>query len=262
MARSPTSQDAKNFHELLSRTVDRLSRDLGLVVFRKQNGQHLILACLYSTIMQSSRECLLLMMQPTITLPSVLRSVVEAYADLRAMIIDVDHGQRIIATFEKEKRRHLRSMINSTDNPYHLDVAQHIDPRIELAKVDAELARLTALGHRPMDNKSRFEWAGLVAEYESYYWLLCLEGHNSVTALEARHVIRKENGDYELIATKDANSPEEICRWCDALSRILIDATMRLYGFLGIKRLGQCEEDLRQIELMVNELFGPSVEAA
>lgn len=261
MTRELTSEDAKRFHELLARTIDRLSQDLGLLVFQKQNGQHLIVACLYSTIIQSTRESLWLMAQPTITLPSILRSVVEAYADLRATIIDVDHGQRIIATFEAEKRRHLRSMINSSDNPYHNDAAQHIDPHSELTKVEAEIGRLKALGHSPMNNRDRFQWAGLVSEYESYYWLLCLEGHNSVSALEARHVIRKVSGDYELIAAKEYNSPEEICRWSDALARILIDATVRLYGFLGIRRLGACEEDLRNIQRIVNELFGPSLDA-
>jgi len=59
----------------------------------RENGQHLGLACLYATIVQSTRECLLLMSEPTVTLPVVLRSILGAYADQRALIRDPDHGR-------------------------------------------------------------------------------------------------------------------------------------------------------------------------
>lgn len=142
MTRNATREDAQRFHQLLTRAVKRSSLDLGLIAFQKQNGQHLVLACLYTTIVQSTRECLTLMSEPTITLPVVVRSIVEAYADLRATVKDADHGQRMVATFEGEKRRHLQSMIRSSGNPYHQDVAQHLDPNVELLKVDAEINRL------------------------------------------------------------------------------------------------------------------------
>lgn len=161
MPRTPTTQDAERYHAALTRVVDRLSTDLGLIAFRKQNGQQVVLACLYSTILQSTRECLMLMSKPTLTLPSVLRTITEAYADLRALIIDGDHAQRMIATFLAGKRRNLRSMISSTDNPFHRDVAQHLDPTIELPKVEQKLMDLEALGHRPMSNRDRFERAQL-----------------------------------------------------------------------------------------------------
>jgi hypothetical protein len=258
MTRSAKLEDAKRFHQLLTGTVNRLSQDVGVIVFQKRNGQHFVLACLYATIIQSTRECLNLMSEPTITLPTILRSILEAYADLRAILKDADHGQRILATFHAEKRRHLKGMIASSGNPYHQVITQQLDPHIELPKVEAEIKRLEELGHHPMFNRQRFEWAELENEYESLYWLLCLEGHNSVTALESRHVIKLSGGDYDLIAVKE-NSVEDVCRWCDALFRLLIDATVRLYGFLGIKRLAECERDLQNFNMLTTELFGPDI---
>jgi hypothetical protein len=78
---------------------------------------------------------------------AVLRSVVEAYADLRAMLKDADHGQHIPATFEAEKRRHLKSMIESSGNPYHSGA---IGSARELPKVEGKIKRLAKLGHRPL----------------------------------------------------------------------------------------------------------------
>lgn len=78
-----------------------------------------------------------------------------------------------------------------------------------------------------------------------------------MTALEQRHIVQFPNGDYELVAVKDNNGAEEVCRWCDTLGKILLDATIRLYGVLGLRRVGPCEEDLQAFDAHADELFGP-----
>jgi hypothetical protein len=249
-----TSGDAERYHQLLIRVVDRASLGLGSIAFNKEEAQHLALACLYATLVQSTRECLLLISEPTVTLPAVLRSILEAFADLRALIKDPAHGERMVATFEHEKKRLLKNMLMSSSNPYHEGLLQKIDASAELQKVEAEITRLRLLGYKQMSNRERFEWADLEHEFESIYWLLCLDSHNSLSAIERRHLIW-EGEDYELIAAKE-NHVEQICKWCDVLARILVDATIRLYGLLGISRVGGFEEDLSDLARIRAELFG------
>jgi Family of unknown function (DUF5677) len=253
MDRKITRKDAERYHELVIHVVDRSSQDLGLIAFEKEDGRQLVLACLYATIVQSTRECLYLMSQPTIAVPTILRSILESYADLRGLIEDRDHALRMFATFESEKRRLLERMIDSPANPYLRDIALQLDSGVELSKVEAEIERLRRLGHTRMTNSGRLEHGGLENEHAVYYWLLCLYGHNSVSILEQRH-INKHGDDYALIAVKD--NSVDVCGWCDVLVSILNDATVRLYGFLNIRRLGRYEEDGRDLAGLRKEVFG------
>jgi hypothetical protein len=198
---------------------------------------------------------MLLMAEPTIALPVVLRSILEAYVDFKALIKDGSYGERMVATFECERERMLTSMIKSSNNPYHQHLLQHIDAKAELPKVKAEIARLRKLGYGRTSNRERFRAGDQEHEYESLYWLLCLDSHNSLAAVERRHIIR--NGeDFELVAVKD-NSVAQVCKWCDALTSILGNSTIQLLEFLGVRRIAEYERDLRDLEAIRAEIFGP-----
>ena len=57
MATELMMADTKRYHQLLIRPVNRSSEDLRLLRFEKANMQHITVACLYATIVQSIREC-------------------------------------------------------------------------------------------------------------------------------------------------------------------------------------------------------------
>lgn len=216
--------------EFLTRLIDRATLDLGALQFKTKNKQHIALACLYFTILQSVTECVTLLNKPTITAPAVIRTILESYADLCALVKNKRHVERMLATFYREKKRHLTSILNSPDNPYHRDVATKIDATAELSKVTAELAKLKSRSHCPMLAEERFEFAGLTNIYRTFYWQLCLESHNTIGVLELRHIV--QHGDkLELVLVKP-NSAEDVWGYIDVLAAFLLDSSVRLYRFL------------------------------
>ena len=67
--------------------------------------------------------------------------------------------------------------------------------------------------------------------YQSIYWLLCLESHNNMSALDDRH-IEKEGDDYHAVLFKPAVLAD-LLRDLDALLAVAIDSGARIHSFLG-----------------------------
>jgi hypothetical protein len=241
----------ERYRALLERMVAQSTEDLDHMAFERASAQHVVLACLYATILQSTKECMLLLTQPTITAPAVIRTIVEAYADFCALIKDPDHVQRMLSTYYGEQKRHLKSMIDNPNNPYHGDVARHIDPVARLADVKALLTEAKGRGHEPMTNADRFRWADQKDIHQVYYWLVCLPSHNSITSLESRHVENHADGRYDLVAVKE-NTPEQLCGYYDALAGIVADAGQRLHEFLSTTvapGYAERKEELRRLRV-------------
>jgi hypothetical protein len=258
---NPKVSVGKHF-EFLARLIDRATLDLTALSFRTDKTQHLALACLYSTILQSVTECVTLLSKPTITVPAVIRTIVESYADLCALVKDKRHANRMLATFCKEKKRHLTSMLNSPDNVYHKDVATKINATVELRKVMSQLAKLKTRKHLPMLTEHRFQFAGLDDIYRTYYWQLCLEGHNSLRVLEERHIV--QTGDRLNLVLVKPNSAEDLWGWIDCLAAFLLDASVKLHKFLrsgAAKEYRKAWKELRSLRVLAYPEEGRSKRA-
>jgi hypothetical protein len=158
------------YREHLGLLLDCTQRLLPAVRFDKRRPQHVAAMCLYATILQSIEECRRLMDRPTVTVPGIMRSVLESYADLCAVIVDPEYPKKMLATLYEEQRRHLQDVINDPQNPFHAQVAAKIDPKEELSKVTASLAQLRKEGHLPLRIKDRLGAAGLANIYRTIYW--------------------------------------------------------------------------------------------
>jgi hypothetical protein len=230
---------APQIAELRSRTVALLKaseEDLPYLVFSKGNPQHLSIALLYCTIIQSCSECLVIMAQPTITVPGMLRSIFESFADLRAVIADPKYSDRMVATFYAEKVRHLEYMIEFPTNVYHADVAKNIDPASELVKVKQLLKAIEDSGSRALfGSKPRFVAAHLIEEYQTLYWQLCLDSHNNMGSLQGRHMEPDGNGDFELVLVKQNTAPD-LARYYDGIIAVLSDSAVKVHRALNSSR--------------------------
>lgn len=191
----------------------------------------------YFTIVQSACECSLLLQQPTITVGGVMRSVFESYADLCAMITVPNYDFRMLATFYDQKCKLYRDMLRDPLNPYHADLAKQHDAQGNLDVCLRLLDEQTACGHKPLSNYERLEQAGLKNEYRSLYWQLCLESHNSISAVEARHVEKTATG-IDLHLRRD-NRPSELLKYFDSLTSIVIDASVRIHELAHSSQLAR-----------------------
>jgi hypothetical protein len=77
------------YRRLLDGVLSAMRRDLSLATFDHGVPQQLTVACLYATIYESALESRDLLKNASVTtVGGVLRSVLESYADLCAVIID------------------------------------------------------------------------------------------------------------------------------------------------------------------------------
>lgn len=207
-------------------------KTLPTVKFDKHSSQHLAAICLYATIFQSVSECYKLIEEPTVAVPGILRSVLESYADLCAVIQNPDYTKKMLATFHDEQRKHLEDMIRSPANPFHADVAAHINPTTKLAEIQNALDGLRQNKHSPLSVFERFRTAGLGDLYRTVYWQLCLDAHNNVVALEHRHIRRTTGDDFEIDIFSE-NTNNQLGMYYDTMTALLIDSSRRLYALVG-----------------------------
>lgn len=246
MCTDDTKATAFQYREHLRSVVTCAVNTLPRVQFNKHDPQHFIAICLYGTILQSASDCYRLMQEPTVLVASALRGILESYVDLVAVIRDRDHAKRMLATFHDEQRKHLEDMIRAPDNPFHVDVASHLDPAQKLGEIGSELQSLKEQGHHPLSVYDRFAKAGLVELYRTVYWQLCLQAHNNIIALEHRH-IRRVGNDFEIDVFSD-NGNDEICMYCDTLCGILVQSTRKLYQLVEFSIPAEFEEVIAAFE--------------
>jgi hypothetical protein len=187
------------------------------------------LVAVYFTILQSAVELALLLQQPTVTAGGVLRGIVESYADLCALITTPHYAARMLATFYEQKCNLYRDMLRDPSNPCHADLARQHDPQTNLDECQRLLEEQKTRGFLPLSNYARLEQGGLKYEYRSLYWQLCLESHNSISAVEARHIEQTPNG-IDVHLRKD-NHTGELLKYYDSLTSIVIDASLRIHQF-------------------------------
>ncbi len=221
----------KDLAPLAREVITESISDAAAFKFDKHHPQHLSALCVYCTLIELARSELTLLENGDVTaMPAVLRTIFEAYADLRAILEDPDYYKNMYATFLEEKFRFLRNVERSASNPFLIPIAGRLDVKSELVKLEQERQEHKSAGRPPLSTAARFRAAKLEHEYESMYWLLCLEGHNNMSALDDRH-IEKTGDEFEVLRFKDAG-PDDLVRLLDALAAVVTDGTIRLHAFL------------------------------
>jgi hypothetical protein len=203
----------------------------GAIKFDKEHPQHLYTICTYGTILEIATGIIALVDARQVTcVPILLRTLLDALASFRCCIVDPNHFKAMYASFTKEKRRLLGSVMKNADNPYLKELSKTIDVAVAIPELEKELAALKAQGYEPLSAFEEFKKAGLQAEFQSLYWQLCMHAHNNVSALEDRH-IERTGESYEVVFFKEEDAADLI-RYLDAMCGIVLEATKRLHEIL------------------------------
>lgn len=191
-------------------------------------NQSFALASVYLTILQSSVEAAKLMREPTVTIGAVVRSIVESFADLCALAREPRYVRRMLATLYEQRCMMFQDMLSNPSNQYHASLAQQLNPTAELAEATRMFDEQKRDGFHPLSNYDRMDCAGMANEYRSLYWQLCLESHNNIASVEARHIV-ETNGSYGLILAKE-NPPGTMMKYYDSLISVLIEASLLVHS--------------------------------
>jgi hypothetical protein len=231
MTKTPIDEDIVAFRGLLHDTLGQSIVDAQQFNFDVSNPQHLLTISLYATIIQSAHDCSILLSEETVTIVGgALRSIVESWADLTSIIADEQYGQRMAATFAKEKKRYLENMLKFPKNPFFADMAKHLNAEAALKATTAEIAEYEKEGRKSLTNKERLSGAGLADIYQAFYWQLCLDSHNSPAMLQIRHLEDDGSGNLKINLFAPTTNIQRI-NFLDPLVAILLDAGKKAHAF-------------------------------
>jgi hypothetical protein len=136
----------------------------------------------------------------------------------------------MLATFYKEQIRLYMAMKRDPGNPFHADLGTRINLDEEIAAATSNLAEMQGRGQKPLRQADRFSAGGIQDLYASFYWQVCLKGHNNIATLEARHIVGE--GDDMRIILKKPTPTGEFVLYLDGLLAVVLDASLRLHEFL------------------------------
>ena len=234
------------FLPFLQQLADDCMRDASLLKFDKKHPHQLYPVCIYGTIVEISFGCLALVEKRQLTaLPTLLRSLLEAYADFQSCLKDPDYFNSMYASFLKEKLRLLKKVIATPESPYLKGIVQSVDMLAEKATLNDEIEKLKQKGYGTLGVWDRFSKADMEYEYQSVYWSLCLHAHNNISALEDRH-IEKEGDDYNVVFFKE-DDPKDLIRYFDTLCAVMINSSLRIHELLSTKTANRYEGHLKQL---------------
>jgi hypothetical protein len=209
----------------------------------KGNRQHVAIISVYFTILQSAKECICLLehFPNTVGVPVILRSILESYADMGALIRKPDYVYRMIATYFSQLCYLADNMLKSPQNPLHASLAPTSDPTKMLADAKTQLDKLKDAKHHPLKIKDRFVEAGKTDLHETVYWGLSMEGHNNIAALSKRH-LKIADSQIEKLMAFHPKPADEIALYSDVLMGIMADCAVQAHEFYGSARLQHFKE--------------------
>lgn len=243
-----------NILELKSKldNVYRAARDgLSDVDFEK-TPQHLIVVALCCRMIELAEVFLSLMGKKGAisALPGIVRSLLEAYADLINLKNDPRYLAQMKSSFYRMKKKIAHSSLcSSQENPYLAPICDEVDVETLLQEIDDEIEECIAEGAaKRFTIEDKFSKAGLVNEYQSVYVLLCNHAHNNIFELERRHIeICEKRLTIHLFSE---TKPEELYGLVDIVGACLVGTLHHVCEMMGTEAPIAADEaldDLRRL---------------
>ncbi|TAL23730.1 MAG: hypothetical protein EPN94_08825 [Nitrospirae bacterium] len=180
-------------------------------------------------------------------IPIILRSILEAFVDLKNLCKDPKYGYSLTINSNKESLKFLKAAKDNQDVYAELvahdpDVDQHIND------FEKEVNSLKNKGNKGVSIKDKFEKGGMAYEYQIIYSMLCAATHNDIRALRTRHmVINEDSFSLEIFKKEDVDT---IYESFGIASELLLRATDEVHGLLNSgmeNKLKVLRDDLNKI---------------
>lgn len=149
---------------------------------------------LHGTIVELAHACgALVLSEDFSSIPIVMRSLLEASIDQANLLIDADYVKNMEAADHSKFLQLLEQSVPGT-NPFLTGLADLHDIPAEIRAREQRIAELAAENRSSLRILKRFQRANREDEYRSVYALLCLDGHNNLSALVERHMDELPDG--------------------------------------------------------------------
>lgn len=234
--KNETDKLAEKCESVLASVLSLSFHFLEALRFNRKNLQHLYSVCLFARLIELASGCKALIENNTfVGIPVLLRSMFEANIDLTNMMKCPEYYKKMYASYLEQKIRLLKETASSKPNSFLDTVKERRNPKSDLEKTQKELDKLKGEHNGPIGTRCRAELAGLLDEYLSVYYMLCLDTHNNISSLEDWHLDVNIPDDYHVIAFKQQKS--DLIHYLSSIPGILLTQTKALADFLGTKNI-------------------------
>ncbi|WP_271894670.1 DUF5677 domain-containing protein [Candidatus Phyllobacterium onerii] len=216
--------------------------------FDKRQEIQRVLISLYATILEQSESVAILLKAGKVGgTDAILRSLLEAWVDLSALLKDEKYLDNMNAAYHKEWKKLIEEGI-AGDNAFLAGFGDNDVVVESLNSHRKSFEEYRAAGIHPLSAFERFGKADMVDEYRSVYNLLCSESHNNIRSLMNRHMRVRDN-DIELVLNNFTGDGEcEVT--LDSVAGILMNSSLAMHHrFLSGQPNGFAEMDKRLAEL-------------
>lgn len=180
-------------------------------------------------------------------IPVILRSILEAFVDLKNLCQDPMYGYSLTINSSKESLKFLKA---AKDNPrVYAELIAH-DPDVDqhIINFETEIKSLRSKGNKEVSIKEKFEKIGMAYEYQINYRMLCAATHNDIGALRERHmVIDGDSFSLEIFKNEDVDT---IYESFGIASELLLRSTYEVHGLFNSgqeNRLKLLRDELNKI---------------
>lgn len=172
--------------------------------FDKKHPWHRNLVVLYGAILEYTDTLVhLIDARKAVSVPVVMRSLVEAFVDFKNLAEDRGYGNTMEASYHHEWLRVLRSA-DGAESPYLASIGRAPELEGQIRDHEEKLQTLKDRGFNPISNRSKFETAGMLDEYLSIYNFLCSYSHNNIRSLIERFMeIDRESEEINIVFFRD-----------------------------------------------------------
>ncbi len=192
---NPTVVFFSGFHD----RVVELSKSL---VFNKDRILHFHVMALYGSILEYASSMLILTKDgPKWSIPVVFRSLLDASLDLLNLCKEPTYGHRLEVEHLRGWKDFLGHAIRG-ESEYLNELGQMPEIKLEHQGVKARMEELKSQGYSGIGMAEKFKILDMEDEYFSIYKMLNSHAHNSISALQQRHIERDE-GDFQIVYYKD-----------------------------------------------------------
>ncbi|MBW2612882.1 MAG: hypothetical protein JRE12_11065 [Deltaproteobacteria bacterium] len=218
------------------------------IKFDSNHALHQHVVSLYGSVIELSSSIKVLYKSGHYsTISLVLRTILEAFVDLRNLCRDPKYGYSLTINSYKESLNFLKTA-KDDQNVYTEMTAR--DPNVDqhIANIEKKNERLKSNGYKGINIRGKFEKADMLDDYLTIYNMLCADTHNDIRALRARHmVIGEDSFSLEFFKQEDT---EAMYNYLGIASELLLRATYEIHSLLDSgkdKELQSLRDDLNQI---------------
>lgn len=222
MSNKYTTGELDLLKQLINDLVDITKKSLR---FDKDNDVHRTVVILYGSIFElTSSCCVLIENKHFVGVPILLRSILEAFVDLRNLLQKRDYINNL-------KVEELTNLIDIGKGSQNRSRPLSTITEAQIAQHEDEKKNLIDRGYKKIKIKEKFKLVGMEEYYRTTYKILCCEAHHDLSSLLNRH-LKIEEGNFSIVFFKDV-LPEFVKQWIGLAAQILLNSSQSVHSFFN-----------------------------